>query len=425
MKTLHIYTYSRHKWSVVSPSLTILVFVLALRLLTSYNYCLVCITFAYLVFILSINWDFTEIVMYGQGYMNIAADRDNLNLTRNLRDQDVIGLPIPQLSDQPLLARDNIAHSTVNHCSVPELNEFDPMANLSPSTAYNTIDETGFSRGGAATMLSPSLVHRLVPGKYTEPKVTRFDLGDTKIKSQDRALAPARELSSCDRICMTELIRRLPTCSGDNEGHLLNFLQKVIPIFAISPGFEVDTMKLILPCTSEGLFNIWVGAIQTRMSWSELHCAILDSYFPGVHRKRLETQYIFRKQSPTETFPQFVEDIVGSAKALQLHWPEFHIVEIILANIAPYVRSHLVMQNKPFTISGLRTLAGHVNATAMADTRYFQTFAHSTQAPPYMPSEAVVNQSQSNVSLNNNRKCYKCNGFGHIAKNCLNFRRGY
>lgn len=370
---------------------------------------------------------------YARTYTTTAVDRaTRRSLAVDNMNDDLFGLPVPSTINQPLLA-----HSTANASAAAQNLvdlEFDPlrhaesMLDVSSGTEYRVVDQTGFDNNAprSAAVLPPTHVHRLVPSNNTVPRQTRFELPSMGAVLNARAVSNAyMELSKTDRACVIELIKRVPSCSGSDEHLLLKFLQKIGPIFSITEYGHTETIKLILPCTTDHLFTLWVDAIQRKISWTDLHDEILDNFFPGIHKKRLETQYVFRQQFPSETFADFVEEIISMSRALNLGWPDFHLIDIIMSNVAPHVRSHLTMHTKPYSLTQLRSLASQVNASVSADNRYFQTFSGAqTQHNVHSNSPAVSFQTTPPPNIRQ-MQCYKCHNVGHVARNCLNGRRRY
>lgn len=388
--------------------------------------------------------------MYSRHFLTTAGDRRERNEARqsvsvfnaepNPQESCVLDAPAPHLSQQPLLN----AHSTLNASVHAKrvLGDFDPYAqnagndgreSQSAHTSYRVVDEVfGDQTQAHATFLHPPHVHRLPPTRTELPRSTRLGGHQDMYRTMRLEREVEESLSVTDRICVTELVKSLPKCSGSDEKQLITFLRKVIPVFSIAPRAENEVVKLILPSTSDHLFAVWLSGIQTRQSWNDLHASILYKFFPGVHRKRLETEYVLRQQLPNESFSDFVEDIVGTAQALQLSWPEYYLVDIIMSNLAPHVRSHLVLQNRPLSINDVRCLASNVSASMAADNRYFSNFL---QQPQNFSSVTRTNRNfgpQATTSFFSHppphvkqTQCFRCNGFGHIAKNCLNFRRKY
>lgn len=226
-------------------------------------------------------------------------------------------------------------------------------------------------------------------------------------------------LSTIDTKCVSEMLHGLTRCSGGDEMQLVEFLTRVKQIFSIAPNSCTDVMKLILPYTAGNLFQIWLNAVQINASWEGLHTLIISRFFPSIHKRRIEALVVERQQFPSETFCDFVESVLGGADALMSCYTEGQLIEIILANMSPHTRNHIVFHTRPNTIWDLRQLAGEVNSSVLSDNRYFQAFnPQVSQGPSFstMPPPQVNNVSSVT--------CFRCNRVGHRQNQChLNLRR--
>lgn len=106
-----------------------------------------------------------------------------------------------------------------------------------------------------------------------------------------------------------------------------------------------------------------------------------------------------RQQFPSETFCDFVESVLAGASALKSCYTEGQLIEIMLANMAPYTRNQIVFHTRPTAIWDLRQLVGRgkFQYSILMDIRYFQNInPQITQGPSFstMPPPQVNNASQ-------------------------------
>lgn len=146
---------------------------------------------------------------------------------------------------------------------------------------------------------------------------------------------------------------------------------------------------------------------------------IINRFFPNIHKGRIEAMVVERQQFPSETFCDFAESVLGGAGALQSCCTEGQLIEIILANMAPHTRNHIVFHTRPTTIWDSRQLAGEVKSSILMDNCYFQNFnPQITRGPSFstMPPPQVKNANQIT--------CFRCNKVGHRQSQCyFNSRR--
>lgn len=141
------------------------------------------------------------------------------------------------------------------------------------------------------------------------------------------------------------MVGDLGNCSGADEGQLVHFLIKLQPVLSIAPNFPSDVMKLILPYTSGQLFHMWLNAIQVNVGWDKLHMLSLSRFFLGIQRRRLEAHFV-RDNNYQQSFCNFVESIVAEGNALRSYYTERQLIDVILLNIPPRIRSHIVFNTK-------------------------------------------------------------------------------
>lgn len=333
-------------------------------------------------------------MLHGRQYVTTAKDRAARMQARNLRVPNVDGSTPVVINIDP--------QSHVNGVDVPQ-SPVAPRGSLEDRLRDANLMPRQFVPHGDSTHLRQALSNEL----ESDPLITRDCTGQN-----------FGTLSTTDRTVVIELIRKLQPCSGENEAHLVHFLKQVNTIFQIVHFGHYDVMKLILPQTQALLFEIWSQGLELNHTWDTLHFSILTAFFPGLQLERVTNRFVKRLQWPQESFSSFINDVISSATALQCHFQDSYLIEVILSNMNPHMRNCFTFQDKPKTIWELKALANSVNASIQADRFYFHTFAENQRAT------AVPSGNQQQFAQRPPTKCFTCGELGHIARDCRqgNFR---
>lgn len=319
------------------------------------------------------------------------------------------------------VTRDEVG--TVNlRQSIPFLDEAVGYGN---TTEYFPIDPRSFRR--TTTFADPCFTGH--DFRNRERNAMR-QYGPDEQLGQVRVLQPSNILAKTDRIVVLELLKNVRPTSGADERELVEFLKQLRPVFEIDPLNSNEIIKLLLPKVSGQLFNLWMRAISSNVSWENLHIGILNQFLTPMRLRELQLLVVERPQRFNELFIDYVEDCVMSAFALRVGLSEADMIESVLSRCLPETRHHFTFGSKPRTLEELITLAGQVTNTMKADARYFgrnreypmnnnvfqnnpaqsRTVTHPPtlfQQPQYGPN-----------SRGSNIRCHRCGGSGHIARNC-------
>ena len=251
------------------------------------------------------------------------------------------------------------------------------------------------------------------------------------VPANNPGLLGLNDLTKTDRAVLMELIKNVNATDGSDELQLLQFLKDLKPLFDISPATSDQVIKLLIPKTRGQLFKLWVEGTTSRVSWENLHGAILNHFLPVGRRRELETQELDRPQRPGESFVEFVDNIVAVAFALRTTRSEEEVIESVLCKCSPATKVHFAFNERPRNIFELKVFANKVTGSMKTETRYFGSMGSATDRNVRMATGASYarqnpqNYQRPKGNLNDRSvqrerviKCYKCNGEGHIARNC-------
>lgn len=152
------------------------------------------------------------------------------------------------------------------------------------------------------------------------------------------------------------------------------------------------------------------------------HFILIATSFPPRIRERFLASYVLdRFQAANEELNQYLMAVVAAADILGYEGPEPLLVNRILQNLHPSVRSYLQFSDKPTSIAEMFSLATTV-AEAVAVEKQRDTAGRLTSSS--RPNPKVVPVTSSMVitspvrSLNSRVTCYRCGGIGHMVRNC-------
>lgn len=213
--------------------------------------------------------------------------------------------------------------------------------------------------------------------QYLFPNMHNFHNGE-KFRTDNTSL-----LSNTNRTVILELVRNITVCDATDDCELLHFLKKISRLFLISPGSDSEIIKILLPLTKGQLFHLWIDSISKNFNWEKLHVTLLETFFPDSKYRRTAHTYFERHQRLNEDFPSFVEDIIETHEILKLEWKEVEIIQLILDNMIPQLRSFILFESKPTTFSDLRKFAIQLKGRHENDQNFYQS---NNLQPPHTHS---------------------------------------
>lgn len=270
------------------------------------------------------------------------------------------------------------------------------------------------------------------------------------------------------------LFKEIPYCDGKNAKLLIAFIIEIDKLHQLSLVAESEFCVLILTRVSGFLATWFLQKMSTLGTWIELKPMILYEILSPVHIEILKNEMCLRYQSDSETLLEFAQSIDTVARALNLNWSEESIIQTVMSRISSksyyYLRSNPsdikyfsqltqisseiegaimrdrlshnnIYQNKNYTTT---TESSHFytpirNRQQYVDFRsptmntqqhahnYFQTTQQQPRSYGNRP-EAIANTFPKNNNYKVNfgergPRCFECNKYGHLAKDCEQRKR--
>ena len=215
-----------------------------------------------------------------------------------------------------------------------------------------------------------------------------------------------------------ELIRKVRNCDGSNPEHVYEFLLKLCSIYEFHLVNDEDFLNGCLIRTDGSLTRIWSECIQQKFNWMQARCHVMKYLLPSRLMEDFVVKFITRRfQKSHENLSDFISQIHNSARLLSYNVSEERLIDIILQNMSPSIRSHLIFSSKPNTISELYHLAQAVSNSEIAEAQR-ENFSVQSRAN----LEPVINNtvSSGNIGGQNTRqiRCWRCRKIGHTQSQC-------
>jgi hypothetical protein len=179
-------------------------------------------------------------------------------------------------------------------------------------------------------------------------------------------------------------------------------------------------MPLLITRTPGRLLQIIGAHIGTANEWGAVQSQIIAAFLPPRLKEQFLVKYVLERfQGPTEDLTAYVMSIVVAARILEFAGTESQLVQRIVQNLHPTVKSHCIFQERPQTISQLFSFATVVTEAVAIETQRRQ---RDISSPPGDAPRALGNASgQTRPPLSQvERKleCWACGKIGHLQRAC-------
>jgi hypothetical protein len=235
-------------------------------------------------------------------------------------------------------------------------------------------------------------------------------VSNVKIQNEDVHAQLSYSQIKLKCIVVTDLVRKIPVLSDTEPESVFRFLVQAKEVYDLNLVTDGEFLALSVTRTSGRLMQIISVHLRACSGWGLVCSELLSKYV------------LDRFQTFTEELSQFVVSEVVAANILDYQVSESVLVWCIVQNIHPCLRSRLTFASEPKSIEELHILASQVAEGRAIDDRRKILGTH----PPTANSqqEGRVGRPVSMAARGSPRlgsrtvKCWKCNGMGHVKKDC-------
>uniref|UniRef100_A0A1Y1NJV4 Retrotransposon gag domain-containing protein n=1 Tax=Photinus pyralis TaxID=7054 RepID=A0A1Y1NJV4_PHOPY len=219
-----------------------------------------------------------------------------------------------------------------------------------------------------------------------------------------------------------QLISNVPNCSHNDPQSIVLFIESVDKLLKFP---KVDFLSLLvsLAVKVDDQIREWWSTMMHH-SWSQLRNLLFTKYVNRSDVILLCDRFIHRLQRENETFEAFVLDIKSKSAAMNLNYPESHLISLIWAHCNRQTFGILKFFPEPLTFLDLDSVIQKIESTIRREKGFtlpstVPARLNDIQRPQVQPSDSIPNGS---------RFCRYCRNYGHSIDNCFkrnNKREGY
>ena len=215
---------------------------------------------------------------------------------------------------------------------------------------------------------------------------------------------------------VNELIASIPTLSGTDPEQIIQFLIRASEVLELRLLPDSEIMAFLITRTSGRIMQMIATHIGTTDSWGVVQSQIIATFLPHrVKEKFLTSMVLERFQAPSEDLTDYITSVVAAARILEFVGTEPQLVQRIVQNLHPKIRSHCIFQKRPESISELFSLSTAVKeAIAVEDQR-----KQRAASLPQGGAPRANTQGQTKVSPAEQKpECWTCGKIGHLQRAC-------
>jgi hypothetical protein len=198
------------------------------------------------------------------------------------------------------------------------------------------------------------------------------------------------------------------------------FLIRASEVYGLGLVTDQEFLALVVARTTERFTQINVSA---NCGGGVVCSELRSTFLPPRIREGLLTRYVLERfHLMTEDLSRYIMSVVAAANILGYDVPESALVDRLIQNIHPNVRSQLVFLHKPTSIKELYELASQVaEGRAIEERRILAEHSGSNatlrqRGREFRPVSMAVGQTRR-LGLDS-VKFWKFSGRGHLKKGC-------
>uniref|UniRef100_A0A1Y1LK19 Retrotransposon gag domain-containing protein n=1 Tax=Photinus pyralis TaxID=7054 RepID=A0A1Y1LK19_PHOPY len=216
------------------------------------------------------------------------------------------------------------------------------------------------------------------------------------------------------KVDSNKLISNVPTCSHNNPQAIVLFIEAVDKIFKLP---NVDSLSLLIALSIKVDDHIteWWSTMMSK-PWTEVRGALFSKYINNSDIILMCDKFINRLQREDESFESFVLDIKSKFCALNLTYPESHLISIIWAHCSKKTFDVIKHFYEPSTFSELDTIIYKIESIARREENFKHPNSFDivpTISPPVNFQSRPPPPEQKRAQF-----CRYCRNYGHLLNEC-------
>ena len=243
------------------------------------------------------------------------------------------------------------------------------------------------------------------------------------------------DVNRCNvKLCL-DIFRGIPVIDGSDPDRMLDFLVKVQRTHELALVDDGTFICGVMSRTSLGVLDVCGKGYRENWGWPRLRENLVRVFIPRRIQDDLVQSHITRRfQLQDENFSTFIKSVQQANFILKYVPDEKTLVELIIQNMLPSIRSYLVFSNPPQSMAELEALSD-VIANAMITDR--QRLAANNRGQGQVNTEVRSRGSSDRCPGGNGfqsrnsvqgprrqRECWTCGRNDHFQRNCPARQRG-
>jgi hypothetical protein len=157
---------------------------------------------------------------------------------------------------------------------------------------------------------------------------------------------------------VSDLILGIPPLSSTDSEDILRFLIRVNQVVELKLLPDSEFMALLVSRTSGRVMQILGAHVGTTDGWDRVKSEIILTFLPPRMKEQFLVSYVLDQfQAPTEYLTAYVMSVVRAASILGFAGMEAQLVQRMVQNLHPRVKSHCMFEIQPELVRDLYSLA--------------------------------------------------------------------